>query len=252
MPGSADGLVNPGFLKYPKQLFQSVKEPPGIGGEITMTLQTNNPPSPPLDQNAQWQAINKAVNAKLTPTIIPFADFDPKWATIQASNDLPDMMCTITRPSTPIVPAFLDAKCQDLTPYLAGDAVKDYPNLAAIPSRSWKSALVNGKIYGVPIPLAPYFWWFWVHKETLEQNNLDFPKSAADFKDIATKVNNPQANQYAIGSEGGSQYAFSTVNGLRNLVFKAPNYWSVDSSGKFDVLVETPGYKDRWRSRRTW
>ena len=51
-------------------------------------------------------------------------------------------------------PAFLDAKCTDLTQYLAGDAIRDYPNLAAIPSRSWKGALVNGKIYGVPIPPA--------------------------------------------------------------------------------------------------
>jgi putative aldouronate transport system substrate-binding protein len=245
LPGTPDGLVNPGFLKYPKdKLFQSVKDPPGSGGEVTMTLQTNNPPSPPLEQNAQWQAVNKAVNAKLNPTIIPFADFDPKWATIQASNDLPDMMCTITRPSTPIIPAFLDAKCQDLTPYLAGDAIKDYPNLAAIPTRSWKSALINGKIYGVPIPLAPYFWWFWVHQETLEQKGLTFPKSAADFKEIALKVNNPQGNQWAIGSEGGSQYAFSTVNGLWNAVFKAPNYWAVDSNGKFTYLFETPEYRE--------
>ncbi|MBV9132255.1 MAG: hypothetical protein JO318_06135, partial [Chloroflexi bacterium] len=177
LPGSADGLVNPGWTSYPKQLFQAVKTPPGAGGDVTVSLESNNPPFPPLDQNAQWQALNKAVNAKLNVLYIPFADFDQKWAAVQAGNDLPDIMCTITRPSTPIVPAFLDAKCQDLSPYLAGDAIRDYPNLAAIPTRAWKSALVNGKIYGVPIPLSPYFWWFWGHQEVLDKLGVGYPKT---------------------------------------------------------------------------
>ena len=243
LPGSPDGLVNPGWTSYPKQLFQAVKSPPGSGGDVTVSLESNNPPFPPVDQNAQWQALNKAMNAKLNVLYIPFADFDAKWAAVQAGNDLPDIMCTITRPSTPIVPAFLDAKCTDLTPYLAGDAIKDYPNLAAIPTRAWKSALINGKIYGVPIPLSPYFWWFWGHQEVLDKLGLSYPKSTAEFKDIALKVNDPQNNTWAIGCEGGSQYAFSTVNGLWNGAFKAPNYWAVDSNGKFTYLFETEEYR---------
>jgi putative aldouronate transport system substrate-binding protein len=152
-------------------------------------------------------------------------------------------MCTITRPDVPIVPAFLNAKCQDLTPYLAGDAVRDYPNLAALPSRSWKSTLINGKIYGVPIPLKPYFWWFWVHQEILDQMGLNYPTSAAEFKEIALKVRNPSSNLWAIASNGGSQYAFDTVQGLWNAVFEAPNYWAVDSAGKFTYMFETEEYK---------
>ncbi len=245
LPGSADGLVAPGYRNYPKdKLFQSVKEPPGKGGEVSLSLETSNPPVPPLDQNQSWQAVNKAVNAKLNVTVLPFGDFNAKWATMQAGSDLPDLMCTLTRPDVPIVPAFLNAKCQDLTPYLAGDAVKEYPNLAALPTRSWKSTLVNGKIYGVPIPLRPYFWWFWVHQETLDQLGLKYPTTAGEFKDIALKVNNPQQNVWAIGSNGGSQYAYDTVQGLWNAVFGAPNYWAVDSSGKFTYIFETPEYKE--------
>ncbi|MBV9577444.1 MAG: hypothetical protein JO057_02515, partial [Chloroflexi bacterium] len=87
LPGSADGLVSPGWTSYPKQLFQSVADPPGTGGDVTVSLESNNPPMPPMDQNAQWQAINKAMNAKLNIDMIPFADFDQKWAAIQAGND---------------------------------------------------------------------------------------------------------------------------------------------------------------------
>ena len=58
------------------------------------------------------------------------------------------------------VPQFLQASCADLTPYLAGDAVKDYPNLAAYPTNSWKPMVFNGAIYAVPNVRAPinYVW----------------------------------------------------------------------------------------------
>jgi len=48
----------------------------------------------------------------------------------------------------------------------------------------------------------------------------------------------------AIGSSGGAQYAFDTVQGLWNAVFNAPNYWSVDNNGNFTYLFETPEYKE--------
>src|SRR4051794_22440301 len=244
LPGSGNGMVSPGYINYPGQkLVQTVSSPPGSGGDVSVTLETSNPPPPSLNENAAWQAVNKAMNAKLNVTIIPFGDFNAKWATIQAGNDLPDLMCTITRPDVPIVPAFLNSRCQDLTPYLAGDAVKDYPNLAALPTRSWKSTLVNGRIFGVPIPLKPYFWWFWGHQEVVDQLGLKYPTSAAEFKDVALKVRNPQQNVWPIGSNGGSQYAFDTVQGLWNAVFEAPNYWSVDSAGKFTYLFETDQYR---------
>src|SRR4051812_27956923 len=120
LPGTPDGLVAPGYTNYPKdKLFQTVKDAPATGGDISLSLETSNPPVPPVDQNPAWQAVNKAVNAKLNVTVIPFGDFNAKWATMQAGSELPDLMCTITRPDVPIVPAFLNAKCQDLTPYLA-------------------------------------------------------------------------------------------------------------------------------------
>jgi putative aldouronate transport system substrate-binding protein len=245
LPGTPDGLVSPAYLTYPKdKLFQSVKDPPGRGGEVHISLQTANPPWPPVDQNPAWQAVNKAANVKFNVTTLPFGDFNAKWATLQAGNEHPDMMCTITRPDVAIVPAFLTSRCQDLTPYLAGDAARDYPNLAALPTRAWKSTLIDGKIYGVPIPLRPYFWWFWGHQEILDQMGLKHPTSAAEFKEVATKVNNPQQNTWAIGGNGGSQYAFDTVQGLWNAVFGAPNYWAVDGSGKFTYIFESPEYRE--------
>ena len=145
-------------------------------------------PVPPLDQNPPWQAVNKAVNATLNITFIPFADFNVRWSTLQSGNEIPDITVVFTRPDVAILPAFLDARCTDLTLYLSADAIKDYPNLAGLPTRSWKSALINGKLYGVPVPLRPYFWWYWVHQETLDKAGLSQAKSAADFKQQAQQA----------------------------------------------------------------
>ena len=51
------------------------------------------------------------------------------------------------------MPQFLQSQAADLTPYLAGDAAKDYPNLAAIPTPAWKNAgsAYQGKLYLVPL-----------------------------------------------------------------------------------------------------
>ena len=46
-------------------------------------------------------------------------------------------------------------KCADLTPYLSGDGIKDYPNLAHYTSYTWRSGVIEGKIYAIPIARAP-------------------------------------------------------------------------------------------------
>ena len=48
---------------------------------------------------------------------------------------------------------FVKATCQDLTQFLAGDAIKDYPNLAAIPKYAWSnsSCVIDGALYSWPI-----------------------------------------------------------------------------------------------------
>ena len=82
----------------------------------------------------------------------------------------------------PGFPQFLESRAADLTPYLGGDAIKDYPNLAAHPTSVWKTTVYNGKIFGVGTPLAPFFWVHWMHQELLEQMGSKAPSSAADYK----------------------------------------------------------------------
>ena len=60
LPGSADGLVDPGYINYPANPFKAVAETPGSGGDVTVATWTLAPPPPAVDSNALWQAVNKA------------------------------------------------------------------------------------------------------------------------------------------------------------------------------------------------
>jgi len=246
-PGSADGVVEPGYINYPKTTFQSVKQAPGDGSDVSVFLNINAAPPPGVDDNPAWQAWNKALNVKLNFQFYAFADLAPKFGTLIAGGDLPDIVSTLVRQDIPLTPELFNAKASDLTPYVSGDAIKEYPNLAALPQRAWKGMIFDGKIWGVPVP-TPYgqfFWWPLIHQELLDAQGISQPKTPDDYKQTMMALTKPQQNQYGIISQGGYQYSYdmNTGNGWYPSMFGAPNLWSVDSAGKFTHIWETDAYK---------
>ncbi len=134
-PDVPGGTITPaGFTSYPQKLIRSVANPPGKGTQVTITTQTLAALPTPMDSNPVWQELNKRTGVTLNLNITPFADYGAKIPTILASGDMPDMLFLPNGQQVAGFPAFLDAKCADLTPFLSGDAVKDYPNLAAHPT----------------------------------------------------------------------------------------------------------------------
>jgi putative aldouronate transport system substrate-binding protein len=127
IPGT--GMVPPGYSAYPKQITRSVADRPAKGGDITVVTQTLGVVPPTPDSNPIWAELNKRIGANLNITITPFADYGTKLPTILAGNDLPDLLFLPRGQRVPGFAQFLDSQAADLTPYLSGDAVKDYPNL---------------------------------------------------------------------------------------------------------------------------
>ena len=148
-------LYQDGYIKYPsKPIRATPAEPPGLGSTVTAFVNGLYPLPTPLDQNPAWQEINKQLNATVRMNIVPGSDFRAKLATVMASDDLPDIIHLYQGWSAgQNLPAFLKAKCADLTPYLGGDAAKDYPYLAAIPTYAWKNSIsaIDGQLFLVPI-----------------------------------------------------------------------------------------------------
>ena len=193
----------------------------GLGSKV-LCYTNNSAPAPPtpFDQNQAWQAVNKELNADVQFTIIAQADYLTKLATVMAGNDLPDVMLIPGAGASGAsqvqnLTQFLAAQCADLTPYLGGDAAKDYPNLAAIPTYAWKNSgcARNGKLYMLPI--ERYYPGSMLLKNsepsTTRRIGKDYtPKNADDFKRVLQQLNKPSQNQWAIGSYHRTRCTTST------------------------------------------
>ena len=86
----------------------------------------------------------------------PSRDYRPSWRRSWRAATCRTSCCSTTgcTAATCAEPgAFLEHSMADLTPYLGGDAVKDYPFLAAIPTFAWKNSgcVYNGKLYMWPL-----------------------------------------------------------------------------------------------------
>lgn len=248
---SAGEQYEDGWDNYPSPAQKAwTKAPPGTGSTITALSNGFNPPATPLDQNPAWQAVNKALNANVVFNIVAPADYAAKLGTTMAGDDLPDLMLfpgglnvTLTQSGTSNLPLFLQNKCADLTPYLAGDAIKDYPFLAAIPTFAWQNSgcAINGHLY--MLPLQRY-----VAGRTLFKNvslydaeiGKDYvPKNRDDLKRVFLALNRPQEGRYATASYQGQAFFVDFYASMHG----APNNWKLDG-GKLIKNFETPEFKD--------
>jgi putative aldouronate transport system substrate-binding protein len=240
-PGTSAG-VDPGYVKFPQNLTTSVSSPPMSGGTISGLVLTTAGPPPPADGNPAWQQLNSKLGGTLSLVGIPQADYASKWAAVTAGGDLPDVMYVTPVPILPNIPAFAKSACAELTPYLSGDAIKDYPNLANYPTAAWKVGLQNNAMYGIPIVRSLTGPIMFVRQDLVDPTGITSLKTADDFKRLCQALTNAQAGKWAIGMTNDNTagpYAMWFFQGI----FRAPNNWRLDSSGKLVKDIETDEYK---------
>jgi putative aldouronate transport system substrate-binding protein len=246
LAGNEQGL-DPAFYKFPSDLVQSVPTPPGDGSTVTAITYLTLAPPPPMEQNAAWQAVNKSLNATLQMEQVSSPDYAARINVVIAGNDLPDFIynptTTVPWGVIPGLPSFLQAKCQDLTQYLSGDAIQDYPNLGHYTNYTWRSGMVGGKLYAIPIARPPIGPVMMYRKDLLDKAGItEQPKSADDFKRALQAVTRPDQNQYGIAANGQSYFGL-TPNSAYSAIWRVPNNWRLDSSGKLTKDVETDEFK---------
>jgi putative aldouronate transport system substrate-binding protein len=245
-------LFSDGFDNYPKSPRKANDAAPGAGSTINVLTAAYFPPPTAREQNPTWQAVEKQLNATMNMNIITGSDYRLKFPTIMAGDDLPDVMHIFFGYTlAPNLPDFFKAKCADLSPYLSGDAARDYPFLAAIPTAAWKNSIsaVNAGLYLIPIhrpmfSIPPYGGNFFKNVDLwdgeLGQNYV--PSSADDFKRALQQLTRPQQNQWGIGSFAGTGGQLFGIGCFLEL-FNAPNNWTLDSSGKLLKDRETDQYR---------
>jgi putative aldouronate transport system substrate-binding protein len=241
LPGRADG-VDAGYFNFPTTLFKSVKEAPGKGEDVSLMTNVIQGAVVPLEQNAAWQAVNQDMGLTVRQRLYGQADYRTGLNTTIAGGNLPDTLYNSPANLIGNLPTFLRSQCADLTPYLSGDAVKDYPNLANIPTPCWAETVFNGAIYAVPVPRAPFLNALLVRQDLVDQAKLEPPKSADDFKKYLMALTRPQQNQFGLGSATPPAFGMGSQSPLL-MVFGAPNNWALSSNGKLIKDYETDEFK---------
>ncbi|HEX3812173.1 MAG TPA: extracellular solute-binding protein [Mycobacteriales bacterium] len=229
LAGNPAGLQD-AYLRYPANAKKAVASPPGKGGDFTpMTLIYGAVPPGP-GSNKYWQELNKRLGVNLKLNVVPDADYDNKFAAVVAGGDLPDTILIRNNPAH--LPQLLSAKAQNLTEFLSGDAVKDYPFLANLPTDSWRSTIYDGGIYGLPIPRAAIGNALFVRTDIIKARGLDpDPKSFADFRTLCKGLIDKKKNRWAAANPWG-------ILTFVQEMLKAPNGWKEDG-GKFTSAIET-------------
>lgn len=198
MPGER-GRASDLYFSYPADPVTAVSEVPGDGKPITaLTLAEVAPPA--LDRNSFWQEFNKRMGSPYEPALSPAADYAAKFATVTAGDQLPDFFTVL--PGTPSTPQLLQARAVDLSEHLSGDAVKDYPFLANIPTESWRGTVFNGRILALPIARGfSSSWAMYKRSDLLRAKGVtQDPTSFQEFFDLCSELTDPKQNKWALAS----------------------------------------------------
>jgi putative aldouronate transport system substrate-binding protein len=242
LPASPDGMVDPAFLNYPANPPKTVQDAPGSGGEISVVTWITTPMPTSMEANTLWQAVNKELGVTLKMNIVAQADYAVTLPTVLAGDDLPDIMYIGPTVVIPQLPAFLKSKMADLTPYLSGDAAKDYPNLANLPSIAWKQMVFDNTLYGIPCSNSLFLWAHWVQQDLLDADGLSPPSNADEYKALAMHFTRPDQGLYGLGVE--NNVGMGMTNGWITGIFGTPNIWSLDdNTGKLTHYVETDQFR---------
>ncbi len=238
-PGDDTG-VQPLYLNYPDQVVQSVHNPVGDGSDVHVMVVSYGAPPKPVGENQYWQAINAALGVSLRVTVVPDPEYGQKMATLMASgDDLPDLIM-FTNLALPHAAEFIQARCADLSEFVGGDAVKEFPNLANLPTYAWKGmGRIGGKLYGIPL------------ERPTPGNSLFVNRTALDAAGIPEDWTTEQyldAMEQLTGERKWGVGWFKTLfNGLGAVTYHAgslgaPNTWSV-RDGAFSHTITTPQFE---------
>jgi len=249
--GANGAVSDPCFLSYPGNPVKTVAAIPGRGGTYT-TMTPLWGAIPPSSGNAYYDAVNKALGATLKIQPSDGNNYGNALPPLLAADKLPDWI-NIPGWNTANLDfgKAVDTKFADLTPYLAGDKINQYPNLANVARGAWAAGVWNGKLYGIPVypSNAVFSGTFFYRKDIFDQLGIaaDSIRSADDLFNLGKELTSQSAGRWAFDDLWGNGA------GYLGQIFKVPFqfHWTTDSSGKLVHKYETQGIIDalNWHAK---
>ncbi|QNE73756.1 extracellular solute-binding protein [Streptomyces finlayi] len=229
--GSAIGFTT---AKPAGQLAVSVPKKLGKGGEVSIMAPLWG--TSPGTGNAYWTAMDEASGVKVKWQNQDGNVYGQKLGAVLASSNVPDAVVVPGWELNGKIPSAIANKFADLGPYLAGDKVKAYPNLAAIPTGAWQRAVFGGKLRGLPMPaestpnIAPFY-----SPGFFEEKGYEVPTTTQEFFDLCKEMNAPKSKVWACGDMTWSAFAFFGA------LPEKPHYWQL-VDGELVNRYETDEY----------
>ncbi|MEU3932061.1 extracellular solute-binding protein [Streptomyces sp. NPDC029044] len=191
--------------------------------------------TPPKGTNPYYTTMNDLIGVDITWQNQDGNTYDEKLGAVLASSDLPDVVVIPSWNMGGKIPSAIISKFADLGPYLSGDAIKKYPNLAAIPSGAWQYSIFGGKLRGLPQPapsvtgIVPFY-----RKDVFDKEGYELPKSPDEFLTLAKEISRPKSKVWACDDMKWSAFQFfGVLSGSEK-----PLGWNL-TDGKMIYRVET-------------
>ncbi|HET6859744.1 MAG TPA: extracellular solute-binding protein [Streptomyces sp.] len=229
--GSAAGFIT--ALPTDK-LAVSVPKKLGKGGRFTLMSPIYG--TAPKAGNPYWTAMDEGAGVQVKWQNQDGATYGQKLGAVLASSSIPDAVVIPGWELNGKIPSAIANKFADLGPYLTGDKVKDYPNLAAIPTAAWQRAVFGGKLRGLPMPAADTPNIAALYRADLfQEKGISPPSSTKEFFDLCKELNAPKSKVWACGDMTWAAFVFFGV------LPEKPHYWRLDGD-KLVNRYETPEY----------
>jgi len=232
----ATGVPN-GFLSYHDPPPSTGRVPLNLSKPVEMHVQSI-PSATPRDRNQWWKLLEKDLGNELSVVGTDSTQYKAKFQTLIAGNTLSEIT-QIT--SVPQLPQVLEKLFTDLTPFLSGDNIKKYPNLANMPAAAWDMCMIGGKIWGLTNPRIVAGSVLMTRGDVLESKGIDLMPDLSDgqdFLDLCKELTDKSKGVFAIGQVPQNWTVPLILESLG-----APNGWSVDASGNWTSAYEDPTYE---------
>lgn len=242
--GPEPDLVGDGEIGVPNGYLSYPDPPPSTG---TVPLELSKPvemmvqgiaSSTPHARNQWWQAWDRDLGVELSINSVDSTQYTAKFQTATAGETFAELTQWVTVPQ---LPALLESRFTDLTPYLSGDNVAKYPHLAAHPSAAWDMCIVNGKIWGVTNPRIVAGTVGMTRGDILADKGIDQIPDLSDgeaFLDLCREITDRSAGIFAIGQIPQNWTLPMILESLGGV-----NGWKVESDGTWVSRYETPEFE---------
>ncbi|OYN92621.1 hypothetical protein CGZ91_03870 [Parenemella sanctibonifatiensis] len=232
LPADPESGVPAAYFSYPEISDAGQVPRPEIAPFSIMAQATGIPTA----DNSWGKLLSEQMGAEFELIAATSAEYRDKFQVMMASGDLPDLLQMQTVPQ---FPKLLEQQMTDLTPYLSGDAINQFPGLASTLPQTWQLPLLNGKYWGVAQARPPAGRIISCRGDMLAERGIEntpAPANGEEFIDLMRELTG--GGKFAMGADPASWLLVAILE-----MMGAPNGWA-EEGGQFTHQYETEQYKE--------